>query len=75
MSFNMNSILFLAFISINFIEFIRSDDEVFQWDAEIYPNLTSPKTAKFCTGPNRNPPSSVCDPDSILRKEEGIKIF
>jgi len=53
---------------------VNCDEEVYQWDADIYPNLTSHKNAKFCTGAKRNPPSSVCDPDQVLHKHEAIKL-
>lgn len=68
----MNIFLYLilcVFIVRNFI--VKCDDEAYHWDAHIYPNLTSEKEAKFCTGANRNPPSSVCDPDQVLAKYEG----
>ncbi len=69
-----NMFLYLVislFIANNYC-IVRSDEEVYYWDPDIYPNLTSVKHAKFCTGSKRNPPSAVCDPDEVLRKEEGI---
>ena len=69
---NMNSYIILALISFSLTLIIKCDEEVYNWDPDIYPNLTSEKQAKFCTGFNRNPPSSICDPDQVLNKNEGI---
>ncbi|XP_054163852.1 uncharacterized protein LOC128961625 [Oppia nitens] len=59
-------------IILNIVYIIRcDDDDVFKWDADMYPRLTeSVAQAKFCTGNNRNPPTNICDPDGILDKKE-----
>ena len=50
---------------------VASDEETssWLWEPDKYPNLS--KEPKFCTGPIRNPPTSICDPDGTLKKEEG----
>ena len=56
-----------VFVTINCYS---EDIEYWSWSYHNYPNLTSPREAKFCTGPLRNPPSSICDPDQVLSKHE-----
>lgn len=58
----------VAFVTINCY---AEDVEYWSWSYHNYPNLTSPREAKFCTGPLRNPPSNICDPDQVLSKHEG----
>jgi hypothetical protein len=64
--------LIIGIVIANNYYIVRSDEEVYYWDPDIYPNLTSEKHAKFCTGPTRNPPSAVCDPDAVLHKNQGF---
>ncbi|CAG2108979.1 unnamed protein product [Medioppia subpectinata] len=71
-SLTMISHIILLLISFCFIININGDEEVYNWDPDIYPNLTSDLQAKFCTGSFRNPPSSICDPDQILHKTEAL---
>lgn len=54
-----------------FLRTIATDEEAveYSWEPYQYPNL-GVKSAKHCAGRFRNPPTSVCDPDMVLRASE-----
>lgn len=58
-----------------FLRTIATDEEAveFNWEPYQYPNLGI-KSAKHCAGRFRNPPTSVCDPDNVMRASEANNI-
>ncbi|KAH9425617.1 hypothetical protein DERP_004831 [Dermatophagoides pteronyssinus] len=76
LSNTFNKCLIVSLIWLTLLLATKGDEEaggvVYQYKPEEYPSLmTNPK---LCSGSFRNPPTSVCDPDNIIKPEDAKKL-
>ncbi|KAH9520646.1 hypothetical protein DERF_004346 [Dermatophagoides farinae] len=74
--FNKYKFLVLSLIWLTLLLATNGDEEAggvaYQYRPDEYPSLVS--NPKLCAGSFRNPPTSVCDPDNIIKPEDAKKL-
>ncbi|KAI2802345.1 hypothetical protein BLOT_009789, partial [Blomia tropicalis] len=70
---NLLTIIFFVQMLTNLSKIVATDEEgIYEWEPDQYPHIR--KQGKFCTGSHRNPPTSVCDPDTVLTRDEANEL-